>query len=79
METGSKPFSLNAVDWRKIWTGTKVALAGALLTVAIPEFTDFSYLLYVNGRVIDLTVPVMALLSVVANIVRKFISDNSRQ
>jgi hypothetical protein len=66
---GSKRFSLNSIDWKKIGIGALVAGVGALLT----------YLTEVIGG-IDLgewTPVVVGIWSVIANIVRKWVADHS--
>lgn len=64
----SNRFSLNSYDWKKIFIGLGVALAGAALTYVsqIITTTDFG----------SWTPIVVALFSFLANIVRKWISEN---
>lgn len=69
----SKQFSLTALDWKSIGKGALVALAGFGLTL-VPLLAGFSYIW--GG--IDFTPFVVVILSVVANIVRKFVVDNSK-
>lgn len=68
----STRFSLQAVDWRSIGRGAIVALAGAALAY-VPMFLNFQYVI----GTFDITPFVAAALAVVANILRKFVSDNS--
>ena len=66
---GSQRFSINSIDWKKVGIGALVALAGALLTYGTTFITgtDFG----------TLTPMVVAIWSIVANLIRKFCSDNS--
>lgn len=77
METKSPAFSLNAIDWQKIRTGALVALSGAALTY-IPLFAGFSYVANMGTHTIDFTPFVVFALSVVSNVLRKFVSDNQQ-
>ncbi len=70
----SPAFSLNKLDWKKILVGFEVALCGAVLTY-IPMFLGFSYL--IGGR--DYTPLVVFGFSVLTNIARTFVADNSTQ
>ncbi len=67
MNEGSPSFSLNSVDWKKIGIGAAVAVVGALLTYLTPVITGLDL-----GA---LTPLVVAIWSVIANIVRKWIAD----
>lgn len=66
---GSKRFSLNSEDTKKILIGLGVALAGAALTYFSSVITQVDFGPW--------TPIVVAGFSVVANIVRKWIADNS--
>ena len=67
MESTSKSFSLNSMDWQKIGVGAGVAMAGALLTYLTP---------IVTGLDLGASTPiVVAIWSIVTNIVRKWIAD----
>lgn len=63
----STKFSLNNVDWKKIAVGAGVAITGALLTYISQTLTTVDFGQY--------TPIVVAFWSVVANIVRKWMSD----
>ncbi len=78
MESNSRRFSLNSIDWQKVRTGFKVALAGAAVTYLVPELTGIEWVFYVNGHLIDLTPVAGMVFSVLANILRKYASDYSR-
>lgn len=75
MDSKSPSFSLNSVDWSKIGTGALVALAGAVLTY-IPLFAGYSYVIPFNGHSFDATPLVMVGLSVLSNVLRKFITNH---
>lgn len=63
----SKRFSLSSMDWNKIGIGALVAMAGALLTYLTP---------IVTGLDLGASTPIIvALWSIIANIVRKWIAD----
>ncbi len=67
----SKKFSLNSIDWKKIGVGAGVAVVGTLLT----------YVTQVVGQ-IDFgqwTPLVVCALSIIVNIGRKWVSDNSEK
>ena len=66
---GSKSFALNATDWRKVFMGLVVALAGAAsawLTEQVPgiDFGNYSLIAAAVGATL-------------ANLLRKFVADNS--
>ena len=66
----SLPFNLNLIDWQKIGKGLLIALAGAFLTYGtetIPGI-DLGWL----------TPLVVAGWSVIVNLLRKWIPDNTR-
>lgn len=65
----SKLYKLNQEDLKKIGVGALVAVVGALLTYFSETIASVDF-----G---DLTPVVMALWSVVANIVRKFLTNSS--
>lgn len=66
---GSKPFSLDVNDLKKVGTGLLVAIAGAAATYLVEwgNGTDFG----------SATPLVVAALSVLANTVRKWTIDNT--
>lgn len=67
MNEGSPRFSLSSMDWEKIGIGALVAVVGALLTYLTPVVT---------GLDLGSSTPiVVAIWSVLANIVRKWIAD----
>lgn len=74
MENGSVRWSLNTMDWQKVLKGGYIALIGALLThlTSIITNTDF----VVSG--VNLTPLVMLGWSILTNIVKKWITDNSK-
>jgi hypothetical protein len=66
---GSNKFSLNATDWRKVFVGLLVALAGAgaaWLTEQLPgvDLGNYSLIAAAVGATL-------------ANLLRKFVADNS--
>ena len=63
----SKRFSLSSYDWKKVGICAGVAVAGALLTYLTPIITGLDL-----GA---LTPIVVAVWSIIANIVRKWIAD----
>lgn len=65
----SKRFSLNVIDWKKIAIGGGLALIGALLTYLSSVITTIDF-----G---EFTPVVTALWAIVANIVRKFVLENT--
>lgn len=65
---GSKRFQLNSTDVKKILVGLGVALAGAALTYISSVITSVDFGSW--------TPIVVAAFSVVANVVRKWISEN---
>lgn len=67
-ESKSQRFKLNTSDWKKIFTGAGLAFGPALL-IFIGELTLMNF-----GRY---TLFIAALLSVIANAIRKWIKDNS--
>lgn len=67
MNEGSTRFSLNSIDWQKIGIGALVAVAGALLTYFTPVVTGLDL-----GSA---TPVVVAVWSIIVNIVRKWIAD----
>jgi len=67
MNEGSTRFSLNSIDWQKIGIGAGVAIAGALLTYLTPIVTGLDLGAF--------TPIVVALWSVIVNVVRKWIAD----
>lgn len=69
IKSGSKRFKLNELDTRKIVTGAWIAIAGALITYILQVVGDINFGEY--------TVMAVALASIVANILRKFLSDYS--
>lgn len=68
----SKSFSLNSLDWTAIYKGAFVALSGVVLTL-IPTLMGFSY----TWHGYDYTVVAVFVFSNIANILRKFVADNS--
>lgn len=87
MQNNSPSFSLNLADLKKIGIGAMVAIAGAVITygsmiVSGTDFTihipSFSILgVAIKEVALNLTPFVVAFWSIVANIVRKWISDHS--
>ena len=69
----SPRFSLSAIDWQKLRMGAMVSGAGLILT-AIPMFAGYSY--QIAGH--DVTVIVMFVLSNLANLLRKYVSDHTQ-
>lgn len=69
MENTSKRWALNTIDWKKIGVGAGVAVGGALFTYFQQFITDVDFGVY--GPI------VMAVNSVVVNVVRKWIADNT--
>lgn len=69
----SPAFKMDGIDWQKVKTGAGVAFGGAFLTF-IPMF--MTGVTYKIGN-IDLSPFVVFTLSVVVNIVRKWVTDNS--
>lgn len=65
---GSNRFTLNSYDWKKIFIGLGVALAGAALTYFSEIITTIDFGSW--------TPVVVAAFSVLANVVRKWISEN---
>lgn len=66
---GSIRFQLNRFDWLAIGKGALVAIAGALLTYLTPVVT---------GLDLGTATPiVVAVWSILANIARKWVADNS--
>lgn len=65
---GSNRFQLNSTDVKKIFVGLGVALAGAALTYLSSVITQIDFGSW--------TPIVVALFSVGANVVRKWISEN---
>lgn len=68
-KTGSKTYEMNKEDWKKIGIGALIAIAGALATwmqEVIPGVNFGSY-----------TTVMIVVNSVVINILRKWVSDNS--
>ena len=66
---GSESYSLSKEDWKKIGMGALIAIAGALATwmqEVIPGVNFGSY-----------TTFMIIVNSVLVNIIRKFVSDNS--
>lgn len=66
---GSKSFKINSLDWKKIGVGAGVAIVGALLTYVSSWITDVDFYGW--------TPIVVAVWSVIANIGRKWVADNS--
>lgn len=66
---GPTSFTFKGIDWGKVGAGALVAIAGALLTYFSQWIsgTDFG----------SYTTIVMAVWTVIANIARKWISDNA--
>ena len=62
----STKYSLNAVDWKKILIGAGVAVAGALLTYGTDIVTKLEPGVW--------TPVIVAVWSIVANVVRKWIA-----
>ncbi len=58
-------------DILSILKGAAIAAVGAFLTVVVPELTSLTYIVTMFGQTVDLTVAVVALMSVLTNIVRK--------
>lgn len=65
---GSNRFQLSSYDWRKIFIGLGVALAGAALTYVSQVITTIDFGSW--------TPIVVAGFSVLANVIRKWISEN---
>lgn len=78
MNSTSTKFSLDAVDWQKIGKGCLIGLAGGALTY-VPLFMGFSYVLDFGTHTVDLTPFVTVFLGVAANIVNKWVKDNTVQ
>jgi len=66
----SKRFSLSNIDWKKIGTGCLIAITGAILTYLTPIITNLELGAW--------TPLVVTFWSVIANIVRKWIIDNTK-
>lgn len=69
MNSDSKRFSLNDIDWVKIGKGLLIALGGALLTYMTQIITDINFGNY--------TLLIMAFWSSIVNIVRKWLIDHT--
>ena len=65
---GPTSFSFKGINWKKIITGAGVAVIGALLTYTTTWVTGENFGTY--------TPIVVAIWSVIANVGRKWISDN---
>lgn len=65
----SAKFSLSGFDWKKIGVGALVAMVGALLTYLTPVITGLDL-----GSATPI---VVAVWSILANIARKWVADNS--
>lgn len=65
---GSTSFSFKGIDWLKVGRGALVAIAGALLTYTTSWLTGADFGSY--------TPIVVALWGIIANIGRKWVSDN---
>jgi hypothetical protein len=65
---GPTSFSFVGINWSKVGMGALVAVAGALLTYATSWITGQDFGSY--------TTVVMGIWTVIANIVRKWVSDN---
>lgn len=66
---GSARFALDSIDWKKIWKGFLIAMAGplALWLADTAGYVD-----------VQIGVPVIAgLIGVVVNIIRKWVADNT--
>jgi hypothetical protein len=63
----SKIFTLSSIDWKKIGVGALVAITGAVLTYLTPIIT--------NLELGQWTPIVVAVWSVIANVVRKWITE----
>lgn len=67
---GSTRFSLNGIDWKKIGIGFLVAISGAGLTYITEFLSGFDF-----GEFSPI---VMVVWSVIANLVRKWASNNQK-
>ncbi len=66
---GPNSFSFKGVDWGKVGAGALVAMAGALLTYLTQWISGQDFGNY--------TTTIMAVFTILANIARKFISNNA--
>jgi hypothetical protein len=71
MESTSKKYSLNKVDLQKIGIGALVAISGALITYFAKVVGDVDFGVY--------TPIAVAVFSIIANVVRKYIADYSQE
>ena len=69
MDSTSKRFFLNSIDWAKIGKGLLIALAGALLTY----LTELS----INIDFGNYSLLIVALWSAVVNVIRKWLVDHT--
>lgn len=66
---GSGKFSVNATDWQKVLMGLVLALAGAGATYLIDASTAIDFGVW--------TPVVVAVMSAVANLIRKWVTDHT--
>lgn len=71
MESTSKRWTINSIDWKKIGVGALIAMGGALLTYVVEVFGNIDF-----GQFAVIVIPAFGIL---VNFLRKLISNYSKK